>query len=145
MELWFGIDDKSQESFDTGVEAQKKAFAQLLTEAKVPEAAFLTPLVGTYHSPDLGELKLSLVKGEAWVDAGAFKTRVLHHIRKDGRVALLFRDPGLGRPGADDPTRRRAAPGHRTRQVPAPEEEVASLLQRRDQTAGSASVRFDAC
>jgi CubicO group peptidase (beta-lactamase class C family) len=95
MELWFGIDDKSQESFDTGVEAQKKAFAQLLTEAKVPEAAFLTPLVGTYHSPDLGELKLSLVKGEAWVDAGAFKTRVLHHIRKDGRVALLFRDPAL--------------------------------------------------
>lgn len=95
MELWFDIDEKSEEQLAVGLGAQAQALEQLRGESKTPEVAFMAPLLGTWRHPELGDLVLRQQKGEVWLDAGAFKSRLLQHTRKDGKVALLFRDPAL--------------------------------------------------
>lgn len=95
VELWFGIDDKAKEGFMVGLEAQKQGLAELRAQLTTPDAETAKRLVGVHQNPELGRFSLATKKGELWLDAGVYQTRLGLHTRPDGKQSLVFRDPPL--------------------------------------------------
>lgn len=95
LEMWFGVDDRSKEGFLVGLETQKKALAELRSELRTPDEETMKACLGVHQNTELGRFELSKKKGELWLDAGVYETRLGLHVRPDGKRTLVFRDPPL--------------------------------------------------
>ncbi|HEY3352084.1 MAG TPA: serine hydrolase domain-containing protein [Polyangia bacterium] len=95
MELWFDYDDRAAARLRHGAEEQQRSRAQLKARLSTPAAAWMKPLLGSHHNPEIGTITIAATAGGYTATLGKYRTGLLRHDRPDGNAALIFTTPPL--------------------------------------------------
>ncbi|MFO0724016.1 MAG: serine hydrolase domain-containing protein [Myxococcota bacterium] len=90
LELWFGIDDKSQDQLTAALNSQRQQIAQLAERSVEPKDEEMTGFVGIHDNADLGAFEIKKTKEGYLLDTGVYKSKLLRHTDPSGKTALLL-------------------------------------------------------
>jgi CubicO group peptidase (beta-lactamase class C family) len=97
LELLFEQPATIDAALAPGLVAAAAARDDLLAQLGQVDPAAVTPYLGRYTSPDLGEMTLALREGTLVFDIGELRSELRPHVGADGTVTdYLFVDPPLG-------------------------------------------------
>jgi len=95
FELLFDGKPEAKESLGYAVKRRQELLAEERAKIVEGDPKWWSPLVKRYRNPALGTLALSAAGGHHLLDAGEWKSEVVHERGKDGASTLMLIDPPL--------------------------------------------------